>query len=82
MINQPPTPPPGQVPPDSNQRLRALTHELSNALETIMQAAYLLAQANLSAPHGRWAEMIEKAGQDAADVTRELRSLLRDSGER
>lgn len=77
-MTEPPAPPPGQLHPDSSQRLRALTHELSNALETIMQAAYLLAQAKLPAPHGRWAEMIEKAAQDAADLTRELRSLLRE----
>ena len=37
----------GKIPPEINTRLRALAHDLSNSVETIMQASYLLAQSKL-----------------------------------
>jgi signal transduction histidine kinase len=58
-------------------KLRELSHNLSNALETILQASYLLEQADLPAASRRWLEMVESAAQDAAHLNRELRDLLR-----
>ena len=34
-----------RFPPEINTKLRSLAHDLSNSVETIMQASYLLAQA-------------------------------------
>jgi hypothetical protein len=58
-------------------KLRTLSHDLSNYIETIMQASYLLAQANLDDTNKKWLEMVDKASQDAARVNREIREILR-----
>jgi signal transduction histidine kinase len=58
-------------------RLRTLAHDLSNSLETIMQASYLLGQSPLGADEKKWVELIESATQDAAQLNRELREMLR-----
>lgn len=62
---------------DTITTLRTLAHDLSNSIETIMQAAYLLAQVKLDGDNRRWLEMIERAAQDAARINREIREILR-----
>ncbi len=61
-------------------KLRTLSHDLSNYIETIMQASYLLAQAKLDDGNKKWLEMVDKAAQDAARVNREIREILRTQG--
>ena len=58
-------------------KLRSLSHDLSNYIETIMQASYLLAQAKLDDNNKKWLELVDKASQDAARVNREIREILR-----
>ena len=60
-----------------NTKLRALAHDLSNSIETIMQASYLLAQANLDDNSRKWLELIDNATRDAARINREIREILR-----
>jgi K+-sensing histidine kinase KdpD len=63
-------------------RLRALAHDLSNSLEAIMQASYLLGQARLEGESKRWAQLLESSSEEAARINREMRKLLRSlSGE-
>jgi nitrogen-specific signal transduction histidine kinase len=62
-------------------RLRTLAHDLSNALEAILQASYLLSQGKLDADKKRWAQLIETSSQDAARINREMRKVLRALGE-
>ena len=57
-------------------KLRTLSHDLSNYIETIMQASYLLAQAKLEEPNKKWLDLIDKATQDAARINREIRDIL------
>jgi hypothetical protein len=66
-----------KVPTDTVAKLRTLSHDLSNYIETIMQASYLLAQAKLDDNNKKWLELIDKASQDAARVNREIREILR-----
>ena len=66
-----------KMPPEVASRLRTLSHDLSNSLETIMQASYLLSQLEQRAEGKKWVELIEEAAQDAAHINRELRELLR-----
>ena len=61
-------------------KLRSLSHDLSNYIETIMQASYLLAQAELDGNNKKWLELIDKASQDAARINREIRDILRSQG--
>ena len=58
-------------------KLRMLAHDLSNSIETVMQASYLLAQAKLEEPNKKWLDLIDKATQDAARINREIREILR-----
>ena len=66
-----------QVKEDEVVRLRSLAHDLSNSLEAIMQASYLLGQARLEADNRRWAQLIESSAQEAARINREIRKHLR-----
>jgi uncharacterized protein Yka (UPF0111/DUF47 family) len=58
-------------------RLRPLAHDLSNALEAILQASYLLTQGKLDGDSKRWAQLIEKSSHEAARINREIRKHLR-----
>ena len=66
-----------KVPNETVAKLRTLSHDLSNYIETIMQASYLLAQAKLDENNAKWLELIDKASQDAARINREIREILR-----
>jgi len=66
-----------KMPRELVQQLRGLTHDLSNALETIVQANYLVSQAALPEESRRWVEMIDKASEEAVRVNRALKEILR-----
>jgi signal transduction histidine kinase len=68
---------PAKLSPEVVSRLRALAHDLSNSLETVMQASYLLAQAPMDNGNKRWVQLLEEAGREAARLNREIRELLR-----
>ena len=68
-----------RIPAEINTKLRALAHDLSNSIETIMQASYLLAQLKLDDDTRRWSELIDQASRDAARINREIRDILRAS---
>ena len=67
----------GRLPADVVSNLRALAHGLSNSLETILQAAYLLDQSKLDTNGKKWTQLIDTAAQDAARTNREIREILR-----
>ncbi len=66
-----------KMSPELNTKLRSLAHDLSNSIETVMQASYLLAQAKLDDTSKKWLELIDNAARDAARINREIRELLR-----
>lgn len=69
-----------QLAPHVTKQLRALAHDLSNSIETIMQACYLLGQANLEANGKKWVGLIDTAAQEAARINRSIREILRSQG--
>ena len=75
-MGSPATPSP-QTATEVIAKLRALAHDLSNAIETVMQASYLLAQAPLDDTNKKWVSLIDNATQDAARINREIREILR-----
>jgi signal transduction histidine kinase len=77
MSAQPKTESAAKIPVEINTKLRALAHDLSNSVETIMQASYLLAQANLDDNAKKWADLIDKASRDCAKINREIRDILK-----
>jgi signal transduction histidine kinase len=67
-----------KIPLEVSKQLRTLAHDLSNSIETIMQASYLLGQAaGLDATNQKWVELIDNAARDAAKINREIREILR-----
>lgn len=58
-------------------RLRTLAHDLSNAIENVMQASYLLAQAEFDSQSKKWLALIDEAASEAARLNREIREILR-----
>ena len=63
-------------PADTVAVLRMLAHDLSNSLETVLQAAYLLQEAKLDGKNKKWAQAIDTAAHDAARINREIRKIL------
>jgi len=68
---------PTRMSPEMNSKLRSLAHDLSNSIETIMQASYLLAQAKLDDTNKKWLDLIDNAARDAARINREIREVLK-----
>jgi len=67
-----------KIPPEIARELRALTHDLSNALETIVQANYLVSQSSPPEATRRWLEMITQASTQAVKLNQKLRQFLRE----
>ena len=65
-------------PADVIANLRKLAHDLSNSLETILQASYLLGEAEIDGNRKKWAQMIEAASREAARINREIRQILKE----
>lgn len=66
-----------KIPLPISKELRTLAHDLSNSIETIMQATYLLSQIKLDDANKKWLDLIDQATRDAARINREIRELLR-----
>ena len=75
-----PAPSGEKMSPETNRRLRSLAHDLSNSIETIMQACYLLGQAPLDDTNKKWLSLGDQAARDAARINREIREILRGQG--
>jgi hypothetical protein len=69
--------PSDKIPPEVAKELRTLAHDLSNSLETIVQATYLISQAGPPANQRRWVELIDQASLEAVKINQKLRQLLR-----
>jgi hypothetical protein len=69
-----------QLTDETIARLRILAHDLSNAIETVMQASYLMAQSELDVSTQKWLQMIDTASQEAAGINRKIREILRSQG--
>jgi hypothetical protein len=66
-----------RIPLSISKELRTLAHDLSNSIETIMQATYLLSQVKLDDANKKWLDLIDQATRDAAKINREIREVLR-----
>jgi hypothetical protein len=68
---------PQKLPPEVASHLRELVHDLSNSIETIMQASYLLGQLEMPSHGKKWVELVAEAAQNAAQINRQIREVLR-----
>jgi hypothetical protein len=65
------------IPLPVSKELRTLAHDLSNSIETIMQATYLLNQSKVDESDRKWLDLIDQATRDAAKINRQIREVLR-----
>lgn len=64
------------IPLEQAEKIRMLSHDLSNALEIIIQTSYLLGLLELDENGRQWRQMLDKGVQQAAGINRELREYI------
>jgi len=69
------------IPADTATQLRRLSHDLSNALEVILQTSYLLGTVNLDDNGRQWHQMLDQGVQQATSLNRDLREFLHSHSE-
>ncbi|MDE1160343.1 MAG: hypothetical protein PW792_00195 [Acidobacteriaceae bacterium] len=72
-----PASPQSQIPEDLALEIRRLAHELSNALEIIVQTSYLLSMAELKPPADEWLRMLDSGTNKALDLNLQLREYIK-----
>lgn len=70
------------LPEDLALEIRRLAHDLSNALEIVVQTSYLLSTADLKSPASDWLRMLDSGTQKALDINMALRSYVKDHSPR
>ncbi len=65
------------IPEDLALEIRKLAHDLSNALEIIVQTGYLLGTANLKSPASDWLRMLDNGTSKALEINQALRSYIK-----
>ena len=66
-----------QIPEDLAVEIRKLAHDLSNALEIIVQTSYLLGTTHLKEPASDWLRMLDGGVQKALDINTVLRDYIK-----
>ena len=65
------------IPEDLALQIRKLAHDLSNALEIVVQTGYLLSTADLKSPASDWLRMLDTGTQKALDINLQLRTFIK-----
>lgn len=66
-----------QIPEDLAVEIRKLAHDLSNALEIIVQTSYLLSTTEMKEPASDWLRMLDGGVQKALDLNIALRNYIK-----
>ncbi|MGC9198420.1 MAG: hypothetical protein ACP5E5_05705 [Acidobacteriaceae bacterium] len=66
-----------QIPAALSQEIRRLAHDLSNALEIIVQTSYLLGMADLKEPADDWLHMLDSGVTKALELNQQLREYVK-----
>jgi hypothetical protein len=67
----------GRIPEELALEMRTLAHDLSNALEIIVQTSYLLGTVELKEPASDWLRMLDNGVQKALELNLALRSYIK-----
>jgi hypothetical protein len=70
------TPNAPSIPPEQAKEIRRLSHDLSNALEIIVQANYLLSALSHDESAKQWIHLLDNGVLQAADINRSLREYI------
>lgn len=77
-MNKPESPRPDAVIPEELAlEIRKLAHDLSNALEIIVQTGYLLGTADLKSPANEWLRMLDSGTAKALEINLALRDYVK-----
>ena len=72
-------PSPGEkIPEELALEVRKLAHDLSNALEIIVQTSYLLSTVELKEPASDWLRMLDSGVQKALNINQALRTYIKE----
>jgi hypothetical protein len=66
-----------QIPEELALEIRRMAHDLSNALEIIVQTSYLLSMAELKEPATDWLRMLDSGVNKALDLNVQLRGYIK-----
>lgn len=68
-----------KIPSHLAEQIRRLSHDLSNALEVILQTNYLLgmSEGGASEDGRKWREMLDQGVMQATQINRQLRDYVR-----
>jgi len=66
-----------QIPEELALEIRRMAHDLSNALEIIVQTSYLLSMAELKEPATDWLRMLESGVNKALELNVQLRTYIK-----
>ena len=66
------------IPEDLSVEMRRIAHDLSNALEIIIQTSYLLNTVELKGPASDWLRMLDDGVHKAMALNLELRTYIKD----
>jgi hypothetical protein len=67
-----------KIPEELAVEIRRLAHDLSNALEIIVQTSYLLGTVELKEPASDWLKMLESGVGRALELNLALRTYIKD----
>ena len=65
------------IPEEVALEVRRLAHDLSNALEIIVQTSYLLGRVELKEPAAGWLRMLDSGVSKALELNLELREYVK-----
>jgi hypothetical protein len=65
------------IPEEHAVEIRKLAHDLSNALEIIVQTSYLLGTVGLKEPALEWHRMLDSGVKKALDLNLDLRTYIK-----
>jgi hypothetical protein len=68
---------PPEIPEDLALEIRRLAHDLSNALEIIVQTSYLLGTVEIKEPGSDWLRMLDSGVRKALDINLALRTYIK-----
>ena len=66
-----------EIPEELAIEIRKLAHDLSNALEIIVQTSYLLGTVELKEPGNEWLRMLDNGVRKALDINLSLRTYIK-----
>jgi hypothetical protein len=67
-----------EIPEDLAVEIRRLAHDLSNALEIIVQTSFLLSTTEMKEPAADWLQMLDGGVQKALDINLALRKYVKE----